>query len=168
MNPVFPSIGRMSDGGYTYASKDPNSGLGNMKKSHAESLYSFRRALLQVHKPGRLRQAALEDFRGTRVADAWCIACPKDAGVVLRHAAEDLREYFAVSMGVDIPVVTDPGPYAQAIRLAVDAALPPRTFRIHIREGIAVAGADERAAAQGCYALEDEMNLNEVPGLAPG
>lgn len=139
-----------------------------MYKNESESLYAFRRALLQVHKPGRLRQAVLKDFRGTRVTDAWSIACPKDAGVVLRHAAEDLKEYFAVSMGVDIPVVSDPGPYAHSIRLAVDAALAPRTFRILVREDVAVAGADERAAAQGCYALEDEMNLNEVPGLAPG
>lgn len=133
-----------------------------------EKLYEFRRTLLQVHKPGRLQKAALKTFQGTRVTEQWCILCPKEAGCVLRHAAEDLREYFAGSMGITLPVVTESKPYRQAIRLSVDAALALRTFRILVRDDIAVSGADERAVAQGCYALEDEMNLNELPGLSPG
>jgi len=138
-----------------------------MKVPTMEKPYEFRRFLLQVHKPGRLSKAELTSFQGTRVTERWCILCPKDAGIVLRHAAEDLREYFAVSMGIFVPVVTDAKPYPQAIRLSVDAALAPRTFRILVRDDIAVSGADERAVAQGCYALEDEMSLNEVPGVAP-
>ncbi|MDD5705729.1 MAG: hypothetical protein PHR35_07370 [Kiritimatiellae bacterium] len=133
-----------------------------------EPLFAFREALLQVHRPGLLNTAQLKDFAGTLVTEEWCILRSKRAGVVLRRAAEDLREYFEVSMRLDLPVVSDARRFRHAIRLSVDSRLPPRTCRIRAGKHIVIAGTDERAAAQGCYLLEDEMNLNGVPGLAAG
>ena len=42
----------------------------------------------------------------------------------------------------------------------------PATY--NLEHNLQITLRSDRAAAQGCYALEDEMNLNEVPGLAPG
>ncbi len=133
-----------------------------------KKLYDFRNGALPVHQPDRLKPEQAHVFTGTRVTEQWCILRPKQAGAVLHRAAEDLRDYFSVSMGLEIPVVTDDSPYQHAIQLAVDPQLPPRTFEIRTEAGIHIAGVDERATAQGCYFLEDEMNLNGVPGLEPG
>ncbi len=133
-----------------------------------KSLYDFRNVLLTVHQPGRLKPEKATAFTGTCVTQQWCILRPKQAGAVLRQVAEDLRDYFSVSMGLDVPVVTDASRYAQAIQLAVDSQLPPRTFEIRTQEGIHIAGVDERAVAQGCYFLEDEMNMSGVPGFESG
>ncbi len=130
-----------------------------------ETPFEFKKTLLQVHKPHRVNPDAVKKLSGTAITADWTIAFPRDAGEVLRNAAVDLAEYFAVSM--DLPLSSCACAGRQAISIAVDPALPPRAFRIRAGEGIEITGADERAAAQGCYALEDELNLNEAPILAP-
>jgi len=130
--------------------------------------YAFREVLENVHQPERLNREQVATFTGTHVTEQWCILRPRQAGAVLKQGAEDLRDYFSVSMGLEVPVVTDATPYRQSIQLIVDAQLPPRTFELRTQAGILIAGTDERAVAQGCYFFEDEMNLSGVPGLEPG
>lgn len=133
-----------------------------------KTLYSFRNELLPVHQPERLKPEHVAVFSGTQVTEQWCILRPKQVGAVLHRVAEDLRDYFSVSMGLDVPVVTDARLYQQAIQLVVDPQLPARTFEIRTQAGIHISGVDERAVAQGCYFLEDEMNISGVPGLETG
>ena len=104
-----------------------------------------------------------EDF-GTVVTAAWDIRVHDKAGDVLKNAVADLRDYFTVSMGVRLSDTGTP-----AITLAVNPLLAARTYEIRVTpDTIAITGADERAAAQGVYALEDAMNLNEGPVIALG
>ena len=129
-----------------------------------EKLYQFRENLLCVHKPGRANPAVWQKIPGTVVTIDWCVRTPDSAGDVLKNAAADLREYFAVSMGVELS-----GDGAHAVTLACNPVLAALTYEICVTpDAITITGADERAAAQGAYALEDAMNLNEGPVIAPG
>lgn len=124
-----------------------------------EKLFAFRNKLCCPHRPGR-RSAS--SFDGICIDAGWDIRVPACAGTVVRGAADDLRDYFAVSMDVTLQ-----GTGKGVIEYAVDPSLPERTYRIDaVHDKITLTGCSERFAAQAGYALEDIMNLNEYPGIA--
>lgn len=139
-----------------------------------EKLYQFREELLEVHKPHRVNDAVWRAVDGVVVTDGWRIVCNNGAGVVLANAAADLAEYFAISMDRKVPLESSAKNACRTggtcvIRIGVDAGLRELCWRLQVTDGcIEITGSDERTAAQGCYALEDEMNLNEGPVIARG
>lgn len=132
-----------------------------------EKNYDFRERLRAVHKAGRKNDAVWHKIAGTVVDDTWEIIYPDEAGKVVRNAARDLQEYFEVSMGVYVKTLPlSRKGEGKAITLAFGLEAPPSSYRLISREdGIFVTGSDERGIAQGCYYLEDRMNLNEGPVL---
>ena len=132
-----------------------------------EKNYDFRERLRAVHKANRRRDAVWHRIAGTVVDDTWQIVFPDQAGRVVRNAARDLQEYFEVSMGVYVKTVpSSKRGEGKAVTLSLGLDGAPSSYRlISDGEGISILGADERGIAQGCYALEDRMNLNEGPVL---
>ena len=133
-----------------------------------EQYMDFEKKVQQVHKPNRVNPQALATLTGTRITEAWKITHKADAEIVVTTVAEDLQDYFKVSMNLELAVETAEAPAPRTIFLAVDEALPERTFTIKVTDGIVVNGADPRYTAQGCYALEDKLNMNEAPIIEPG
>jgi len=132
-----------------------------------EKPFDFTKKLFEVHKPSRIRREKFETLQGVRVTDGWKIVIPSDSSVVVRNAAYDLQEYFKISMECDVTVDVGDCASDTSIYMKLDSSLQERSFRIEAGNGITISGVDERALAQGCYALEDEMNLNEVPVIEP-
>jgi len=133
-----------------------------------EKPFEFFKKLYEVHVPDRINYEKLDSVSGVKITGEWKIAANGTEGVVLKNAVDDLQEYFAVSMRMDLALITAEKPAPKTIFIGVDPSLPERSFRIEAGEGIAVYGVDEKYAAQGCYMLEDEMNLNEVPVVESG
>jgi len=133
-----------------------------------EKPFDFTKRLLEVHKPSRISKEKFESFEGIKVTDGWKIIMPKDASVVVKNAASDLLEYFDVSMETKLSIESGDQESENSIHMMIDSSLPERTFRIAVKENvITITGTDDRALAQGCYALEDEMNINEAPVISP-
>ena len=129
--------------------------------------YEFRQRLRQVHKPGRRNDSAWKKIDGTAIDDSWQIVYPDDAGIVIRNAAKDLQEYFEISMDCYLKAVTaSHSGEGKKILLQEGLDAPASSYRlVSDGESITVIGADDRGVAQGCYYLEDRMNLNEGPVL---
>ncbi len=132
-----------------------------------EKPFDFTRRYDEVHKPMRVCREKLECFDGVKVTDGWSIIMPADCSIVVENVAKDLQEYFDISMACKVSVEIGDATKEKSILLAIDENLPERTFRIQAQDTITITGSDDRTLAQGCYALEDEMNLNEAPAIAP-
>ncbi len=132
-----------------------------------EKPFDFMKKLLEVHKPSRICREKFEALQGVKVTDGWKIVIPSDASVVVHNVADDLQEYFKISMECDVAIEADSDPSNTSIFLKIDSTLPERSFRIEAGNGITISGINDRMLAQGCYALEDEMNINEAPVIAP-
>ena len=133
-----------------------------------EQYMDFEKKVQQVHKPNRVNPEALKTLTGTQITEEWKIICKKDAGIVISTVVLDLQDYFKVSMNLSLAVETGEGPVAKTIFVSVDDTLEERSFRTQVTDGIVITGTDPRHAAQGCYALEDTLNLNEAPIIEPG
>ena len=132
-----------------------------------EKNYDFRERLRHVHKADRVNPAVYTKIAGAVVDDTWQIVFPDDADTLIRNVAGDLQEYFEVSMGCYIKAVPQSrSTEGKRIALCGGLAGEKSAFRL-ICDGasITVQGADPRGIAQGCYYLEDRMNLNEGPVL---
>jgi len=130
-----------------------------------EKNYDFRERLRCVHKAGRKNDSVWQTVSGTVVDDSWQIVFPDNAGKVVRNAAWDLQEYFELSMDCYVKAVplSRKGP-GKSILLSFGLEAEPSSYRlISDGESISIQGSDERGIAQGCYYLEDRMNLNEGP-----
>ncbi len=127
----------------------------------------FEKRMLQVHKPNRVNPAVVDTLQGTKITRDWKVTYSENSSVVLTNAAKDLQDYFKVSMELDLPLVTGEVPEENTIFITTDSALAPRSFRIQVSDRIVITGADARYAAQGGYALEDILNMNEAPVIAP-
>ncbi len=132
-----------------------------------EKHFEFAKKMTQVHKPNRINSAIKINPAHTIVTEEWKIACKAESGVVLKEALEDLQDYFKVSMGLMLEIVTLEECAEKIIFASVDATMEARSFRLKASDRIEILGCDERSVAQGCYALEDEMNFNQHPSLAP-
>ncbi len=129
-----------------------------------EQMYEFYNRLTQVHKPHRVRAEALAKLEGVHITDSWRIVPQEGADIVLNNAAWDLSDYFAVSMDTPVALVSAGQSEKHTIWIGIDETLGERDFRIQVQEDrIVITGNNGRTAAQGCYALEDALNLNEAP-----
>lgn len=133
-----------------------------------EGYFDFEKRMVAVHKPNRVNPEARNILKGTEVTEQWKITYPESSGIVLQNAVKDLQDYFCVSMNLSLGIETAEGAAAQTIFVFVDRALPARGFRTEVTNGIVISGVDERCAAQGCYVLEDTLNLNEAPVIEVG
>ena len=133
-----------------------------------EKPFEFEKLLEQVHKPNRVNPEAMKTLNGVKITGDWQIVCDEKADVVLRNAAKDLQDYFAVSMNLSLVLVEGTESAPKTIYLCVDETLGERDFRMQVQDDrIVITGCNGRFAAQGSYCLEDELNLNEAPIIAP-
>ena len=132
-----------------------------------EKNYDFRERLRSVHKAGRRNYAVWQRISGAVVDDSWQIVFPDAAGKVVRNAVWDLQEYFEVSMGCYVKAVpASRQGTGKAITLSFGLEAAPSSYRLVCDgDSITIFGSDQRGIAQGCYYLEDRMNLNEGPVL---
>ena len=133
-----------------------------------EQYMDFEKRVQQVHKPDRVNPEAVRNLSGTKITEEWKIVCKEDADMVVTTVVADLQEYFQVSVNLSLALVTGNAPAPKTIFVAVDESLPERSFRTQVSDGIVITGADPRYTAQGCYALEDTLNLNEAPIIELG
>ncbi|MDD5705576.1 MAG: hypothetical protein PHR35_06595 [Kiritimatiellae bacterium] len=148
-----------------------------------ERNHQFRERLEQVHLPDRRIPGRRRMASEMEIGEGWTVAIPRRASSHLFRAAQDLQDYLAVSMRVPVIVLrTDVRRLARtrrprAIVLGTRRDLPAygaglraaRGYRLAVQaDGIVVCGYDERGVAQGCYQLEDRMNLRQAPLLPTG
>jgi len=143
-----------------------------------ERNFQFRERLNTVHRSDR-RDPAQQPVAGETVIDSnWRIVINPQASEYLTQVAKDLQDYLFTSMGVSVLLVREGSPEASgaAIRLITRDDAPaiaeslakPRSYRLIVDAGsITVCGFDERGIGQGCYYLEDLLNLREGPFLSP-
>jgi len=149
----------------------------------SERNYEFRRRLNTVHRPDRRDADRTPKPDEVALEDGWRIGISPSASEYLVRVAQDLQDYLFTSMNVSVLLTRQPaeartptaGP--RTIRLTTRQEWPeigeplsaPRSYRILSRgDSVVVCGHDERGAGQGCYYLEDLMNLREAPFLPQG
>ena len=132
-----------------------------------EKPFEFEKLMEQVHKPNRVNPEALATLEGTQITNEWKIVYPGNVGTVIRNAVTDLQDYFAVSMNLQLELTNGTEPAPKTIFVCEDNTLGERNFRLQVSDRIILTGADPRHTAQSCFALEDELNLNEAPIIAP-
>ena len=97
-----------------------------------ERNYDFRKRMLEVHKPGRRDFHVLPSENEIQVDETWEIVLPEDTARVLKIAANDLQDYFAVSMKVFLKlritdnIATKSLPYLERLFLPIKD-YPPNT-----------------------------------------
>lgn len=141
-----------------------------------EAPYAFRQRLVTVHRQDRrdfsLRPAADE----LEIADGARIVVPASAPALVVHAARDFQDYLLLSMGVNASVLSadatvrdrDALDGIPGIAVALDASLG-RGYAVETSvDGVRIAAADDKMAAQAFYHLEDLMNLRRGPFLRHG
>ncbi len=142
----------------------------------AERNFQFRQRLNQVHKPDRRDPQATPDEGETAIEPRWRIVLDADPSDYLVGVAQDLEDYLFTSMGLSTMVVEGEEAGAGSIRLTTTDLAPDlgedlsveRSYRLIVQEDrVTVCGFDERGVGQGCYFLEDLMNLREGPFLEP-
>lgn len=132
-----------------------------------EEHYHFRKILDEVHKRNRRVPALRPAGNETAVDESWCIVMGKDPGIVIETAAKDLQDYFQVSMGLLLPLKEKAPARAPAIVLSVKKdAGKKRSCKFEVTgDRISITGTDPEGVGQGCYYMEDLMNLREAPFL---
>jgi hypothetical protein len=145
-----------------------------------EKNYGFRRRLSTVHQPGRRNPKAVAAPGEVAIESGWRLVIPLQVSPCLLRAAQDFQDYLLRSMDVSVllvrgradEVLAEAAP--RAIMLGTRDDLPdlgegldvPRSYRVICRtDAVVLCGADDRGTAQGCYYLEDLMNLREAPFL---
>jgi hypothetical protein len=140
----------------------------------AERNFQFRQRLNTVHLSDRRDPQAQPKADEIVIGDGWRISLPADASEYLTGVAKDLQDYFFTSMGVSLCLSKGEG--AQTIRLTTKAQSPElgagltkkRSYRLIVgQDGVTICGFDERGVGQGCYYLEDLLNLREGPFAEP-
>ena len=97
-----------------------------------EKPFEFNKLMEQVHKPNRVNPEALATLEGVKITSEWTIVYPETASIVLKNAAEDLQDYFAVSMDVSVMLTTGAESAPKTILLGVDENLGERNFRMQV------------------------------------
>lgn len=141
--------------------------------------YDFRQELLQWHKPGLLCNDYVPEPNMVHVDERFCIVVPEDSTEVLLTAAKDLQDYLFTSMGCSVALrrtdISISPQYSIIVATAEQLHINwlyepvPASYEITVdAERITICGFDERGCAQGCYQLEDRMNLIRAPYLTQG
>lgn len=147
----------------------------------AERNFQFRQRLNAIHRPDRRAPGLQPDAGEVAIADGWHLVIEAAADDYTVGVAEDLQDYLFTSMQVSTLLVREGSEAAAAvaggtIRLTTAATCPacgeglrvPRSYRLKVEAGcITICGADARGLGQGCYYLEDLLNLREGPFLSP-
>lgn len=143
-----------------------------------ERNFQFRQRLNTVHRSDRRDPALQPQTNEIAVQDGWRIVIAPDASQYLTDVAKDLQDYLYTSMQVSTILSHGEtgGCQGGEIRLTTKSEAPDlgegltvkRSYRLLTQPGsITICGNDERGTAQGCYYLEDIMNLREAPFVAP-
>lgn len=121
-----------------------------------------------LHPPRRVPGAQPCKPTEINVDSSWKIVPLSDEAEII-HAAADLSDYFKKSMGEKIPVerTGNSGPRTISISLHKDGAKLSSRLKVG-DNSITITGFTAREAAQGCYRLEDEMNLRGIPAVEKG
>ncbi len=131
-----------------------------------EKPFDFQKRLLEIHKPQRRLSWDMQKGE-IEITKEWQIVCPENP--LLRRVAEDLRNYFCVSMGISLTLSNTPAPQ-YGIAYVIDPTLPhDGEYRVEVTGNeVYLVGKTARDAAQASYLLEDLMNLREAPYLPVG
>ncbi len=134
-----------------------------------EQAYAFRRELDEVHKPHRRNPALLPESNECAVDSSWCIILPENADKLIARAADDLQDYFRVSMDLELPLKSCGSERCIVLESSHDPKRKARSFTLSASSGqIRITGSDPAGVFQGCICLEDRMNLREAPFLELG
>ena len=141
--------------------------------------YDFRERLCEVHPRQILNEAVCSRVDGCRIDNTWEIVLPADASRLSLYIGRDLCEFLAdafsayprVRQAADM-VAERAHASRKIILMSEDGSGPAvasgqaGAYRLVIsRDSILVCGKTDRGTAQGSYALEDRMQLNEGPVL---
>lgn len=126
-----------------------------------EKHYEFREKLMKIHKPNRINDAVWTKIDGIHIEDGWTILLPENSGIILKNAAEDLKEYLRISMNRSVEIVSEEK--EKQIRLQVSMKEEKQAYGICACCSITLNGTSEKMTAQAVFALEDQMNMNEGP-----
>ncbi len=147
-----------------------------------ERPFAFRERLDQLHRPDRRDAQAVRASGEVEIANGWRIIVRDGADASLMHAAKDLQDYFLVSM--KLPLLLQP--VADLAQAATDAHvlvigtaddLDSSSCGLKVKgsyrllreaERVVICGADARGGIQGCYHVEELLNLREAPMLELG
>lgn len=133
-----------------------------------EQNYDFRKRLAVLHVPRLSSDALPVQLDETLIDPSWTIV-PGSDDKVLMHAVRDIQDYFLKSMSVRLPVIPEKIEQPKTIFIGVSPEKKERTSRISAEKDlIRITGATAREAAQGCYRLEDELNLRGLPAVKQG
>lgn len=146
-----------------------------------EASYDYHARLREgpVHVPLRDPGAVPEPDEMAIPDTGWTLRIPENAGEVLRFAAEDLRDFFDISLGVSVSLETAPSldgwaSQTNTIIAATRDQLPgagdrltgPKDYAITLSPGrIVVCGYDARGTLDGLFNLEARLRLREAPFL---
>lgn len=142
--------------------------------------YKFRQEMLQIHRPDVLDTTYAPKPDEIGIDESWSIVIAKDCGRVLLNAAQDLQDYLLTSLNVSVAIkrrmdLTNVPPKTLLIatyeRMGVEweGEKIPASYRITVKEdAVVVCGTDERGCAQGCYRIEDQMNVIRASYLTCG
>ncbi|MBQ2719146.1 MAG: hypothetical protein IJF73_03665 [Clostridia bacterium] len=134
-----------------------------------EKKYAFRERMCRVHRTGITDPSVYTRHEGLTLTEEFSIVLPLSAGAVLRHAALDLSDYFAVSHGLSIPVVSEGEAHGPTIRLCVkEDGRKNRAFTLAVDEDVTVVANSEAAVFSATVYLEERMNEWKGPRLPRG
>ena len=129
-----------------------------------EKAYAFRQALDEVHKRDRRDPLAKAAANEAVIDLDWSIAIAPANDRLLEYAAVDLQDYFRVSMDLNLPLKNEISGRQIILDVDADSGRKPRSFFIEATaDSIRITGSDPSGVCQGCYYLEDQMNLRQAP-----
>lgn len=136
-----------------------------------EQNYEFRKRMMEFHKPNRRDYDVVAKDTETIIDETWKIIIPAESGETLRTAAEDLQDYLKKSMNVLIEICSDEKE-KNTIFITTETLSPqfssdldtPRSYRLVCKEhNVIICSCDEAGAMQGCFFIEDLMNMKKAP-----
>ncbi len=135
-----------------------------------ESLYDFRKRLLEVHKKGIRNHNLLPGENEFEIKNNMKLVIPLDATEVIKTATYDFKDYMKTSMEVTIEIVAgtpDDGDIYAGVSKNSESELKNaasyKGFKAFADSKITLLGYDDRGVAQGLYFLEDEMSVRKAP-----
>ena len=122
--------------------------------------YQFHGELEIVHEPGIRDVSLMPQADEFSFSDGMVVSVPKGEDF-LRRVAADFADCLAVSHGVSVRVAM--GEDDATVTARIDPSMSPREYRYAVsRQGVNIAAADGRAAAQAFYHLEDLMYQENI------
>ena len=139
-----------------------------------ERKYEFRKFLNTVHISNRRDKSLLPYKNETEINDDWTILIDDNADNLIIKTAADLQDYFFTSMNVSVRLKKGnlDTSMKKVIKIGTQneltgkklAASGSYEFKCN-KDEVIIRSCDARGAAQGCYYIEDWMNLREAPFL---